>query len=436
MRIRTAVAFLSHVRASRRVFGACASVILFAPHAAVAQSPPDSAQRGRVATTAGAVPAGNLNCGPRGVDGSWGAGAVYADASALASKSLQSVAAAWCGYLGNGQFGESAESVAQWSDAQLTENLPLDIGLEWARMHMSDARIRFRVAQTDTTNKERFLVTTTLESANAAGWRALATHSVTAYVYKDTARFESAVGPRLSFASRWIASPLQFVRLDTGMVDTARANEAAAFVKEIRRRFGITSPAYEQVSYFYSKSANGSALLGFSAFDGAIDGFVSGTPKFVLSNVAAAGEFNRHELVRVALMARTPRLSDTFEETLANVLGGNQNRTWSQFVCEGRSVILDSERVADIPSFLAKPDSLHTNGGIREWDGAFFVDYLMAKSGDAGLRALISRDGNFTTRAGTRAAVAAAMGITPAVLVQRVAEYNSSAELLKRCGGK
>lgn len=433
---RATAGLLNRLGTKLRIFSACAGVILLAPPETIAQAGPDSAQHGPQKARAGSAPAGFLNCGPRGVDGAWGAGAVYADASALASKSLQSVASAWCGYLGNGLFGESDDFVAQWSDAQLTENLMLDLGMEWARSNMSGTRIRFRVVQTDTTNKERFIVTTTLESATAAEWRTRATHTVAAYVYKDTARFESSLSPRLSFASRWIAAPLQFVRLDTGAVDTTRANAAAAFVKDMRLRLGIESPPYQQVSYFYSKSGKGHEFLGFSEFDGVIDGFTNTSPRFVLSNVAAAGEFNRNELVRVALMAHAPRLSNTFEQSLAKVLGGYQNRTWSQFVCEGRSTILDTEKVADIPSFLAKPDSLYQNVRMNEWDNAFFIDYLIAKSGDAGLRALMGRDRDFSTRAGARAAVAAVMEITPDVLSQRVAEYNATAELLKRCSKK
>ncbi|MEO7997557.1 MAG: hypothetical protein ABI852_08935 [Gemmatimonadaceae bacterium] len=284
------------------------------------------------------TPENSRSCGIRGSSFLWSSGGVYVDTVGLATRSRQLVAAVWCVYLASAGIPEPYSTLGRWSDAQLADDLSLDLGIEWARATSAtarDSRIRFRVVQIDTGSTEHFVVNTIIEHVDSAGaWSTRALHAISANVKKDTVRFESTVVPRLATALRWISSPIEFVRIDTGTVDTLRARAATDFVAHIRRRAGIASAAGEHVLYLYTRAGNGRDVLGFSEFAGAIDGFSSKAPtQFVFANVSLAGEFYRHELVHVAFMASPTTLSNSLNESLAKALGGTLQRTWSEFVC-------------------------------------------------------------------------------------------------------
>ncbi|MEP6831814.1 MAG: hypothetical protein ABJB74_00410 [Gemmatimonas sp.] len=401
-----------------------------------AQTSSDSARaRALAEVRARALPPGNVNCGLMGSVAYWRTGAIFVDTVGIRSNAQRSVVVGWCSYLAIGRFDEQIASFVRWSDAQLADDLQLDLGIEWARQQFGSTRIRFTVTQTDTTATARFVVRTVIESpVDSATWTPQAVHTVHATVYKDTARFESVLIPGLASNMRWITGPLEFVRLDTGMVDTLRAKSASNFVLDVRQRLGIASVPGEQVLYLYTKSGNGRDLLGFSEFSAPIDGFSAPKPSpFLFSNVPTAAENYWHELVHVAVMARAPRLDSSVEEPLAKALGGTLNRTWLRFVCEERSLVLERESVKDIPALFAKPDGQLKNTTTREWETAFLIDYLALKSGDIALRTLIDGHYDFSTRAAARASVASIMGITPTQLVDAVSEFNSDKTLSQRC---
>ena len=422
----------STIRAA--VIGALLAMPLVAARAQTVTIRPPSAAAAEA--MAKATPPHSTNCGYRNAPPAWGYGAVFVDTLGLNTKSLQQVAAGWCVYLASALFQEPVASFTRWSDAQLADDITIDPGIEWARTSSNGGRIRFDIAQVEQGATERFLVKTAVETPDSTGWRTRAVHTIGATVYHDTVRFESALVPRLTSAMRWVASPLEFVRLDTGVVDTVRANAAAAFVRDIRRRVGIPPVDGEQVLYLYTKSGNGSELLGFSKFTGAVDGFTSTSPKFLFANVPLAGEFYRHELVHVALMARTPRLDSELEEALSKTLGGTLQRDFRQFVCEERSLVLKPAAVADLPAFFAVDEGLLESRSLRTWENAFFIDFMIAKSGDAALRKLIDTHFNARSREATQAAIAGIMGISVAELARGVGEYYSEKSIAQRCATK
>ncbi|MEO7363507.1 MAG: hypothetical protein ABI120_24460 [Gemmatimonadaceae bacterium] len=390
-----------------------------------------------VARAQGANPPNSINCGTNVSSPLWSKGAVFADSSVLETRSGQKVAAIWCVYLSTAAIPDPYSPQGGWSDAQLAAGFTLDPGIEWARITPTtavDTRIRFHVAQVDTGQTEHFKISTTIEHLGASAWTEIAAHTIAASVRNDTVRFESAFVPMLASNMRWISAPLEFVRLDTGVVDPARAKEASAFVLSLRNQLGLSSRAGESVLYMYSRSGNGHKLLGFSTFPGAIDGFSSNTPmKFVFANVAAAGELYRHELARVALMASPRKLDAQLNEALASVLGGVGNNTWAEHVCTGRAAVLKFAGERDLPALFAKPDATATATVMLKIELPVFIEQMVVDGGNTALRKLISGNYDLTTRQAARASLAGVLGISFPTLMQRVSTRYSEKALAERC---
>lgn len=383
------------------------------------------------------TPANSANCGYRGAPFLWSYGGVFVDTSSLHTRSKESVAVIWCAYLASGAIPDAYSTLGRWSDAQLADDLKLDLGIEWARATSAtarDSRIRFRVDQIDTGSVEHFVVKTVIEHVDSTTWTTRAVHTIFASVEKDTVRFESTLVPKLKTAMRWISSPIEFVRIDTGAVDTLRARAATEFVADIRRRAGLTAPLGEHVLYLYTNASNGRDALGFSEFAGAIDGFSSQKPtQFVFANVPLAGEFYRHELVHVAFMASPITISNALNESLAKALGGTLHRTWPEFVCEERSLVLKPANVSSMPAFFAKPDSTMDYDWLREWEMAFFIDFMVTESGDESLRKLISGSYDLRTRAASRQSIANIMGLSVPTFIDRISARYEEKALAQRC---
>lgn len=405
---------------------ACA-IFHVASHDALAQG------RDTVAATA---PRHGINCGTSEASPLWARGAVFADSSVLESRSRQKVAAVWCGYLATGAIPELSSPTGGWTDAQLGAGFPLDLGIEWARAERAtsqNSRIRFRVEQIDTGNTEHLRVLTTIERADKIG-DVLAEHALVASVRNDTVQFESALVPMLASNMRWIASPFEYVRLDSGAVDAEKAKAAAAFVADTRARLGLKTPASENILYLFTRSNNGAALLGFSKFPIAIDGFSSNTPiKFVFANVSASGELYKHELVRVALMSSPKPVPQTLNEALAKTLGSVSNATFAQYVCENRNTIAKSAGVSTVAALFAQPDATAISQSALDWELALLVEYARTAGGDAALRKLLAGPSDFSTRQSARSIIAAALGSPVPALLSNAAGYFADSAIAARC---
>ena len=383
-------------------------------------------------------PLNSINCGTSVSSPFWSNGAVFADSSVLETRSRQKVAAIWCVYLATAQIPDPYSPQGGWSEAQLASGFTLDPGMEWARNTPATAvasRIRFHVEQVDTGQTEHFKIFTTIEHNDVSKWTEVAAHTIAASVRNDTVRFESAFVPMLASNMRWIAAPLEFVRLDTGAVDPERAKAASAFVLGLRAELGLPSTAGESVLYLYSRSGNGHNLLGFSTFPVAIDGFSSNTPiKFVFANVPSAGELYRHELARVALMTSPRKLDAQLTEALANVLGGvGPDTTWTAHVCAARVAVLKYAGVSSLPELFAKPDAAATNAFMLKIELPVFIDALAVDGGNSALRKLISGNYDFSTRQAARASMATILGISVPTFIQHASARYAPQALSERC---
>lgn len=384
-----------------------------------------------------AFPPNSINCGTNVTSPLWSKGAVFADSSVLETRSAQKVAAVWCVYLSSAEIPDPYSPQGGWSDAQLAAGFTLDPGIEWARTASAtsvDTRIRFRVQQSDTGQTEHYKITTSIEKSGATAWTETVVHTIAAAVRNDTVRLESAFVPMLASNMRWISTPIEFVRLDTGIVDAARAKAAGAFVTDVRNQLGLKSPAGESVLYMFTRSGNGASLLGFSKFPVPIDGFSSNTPiKYVFANVAAAGELYKYELARVALMTSPRKLENSLNVALASVLGGIGNDSWTDHVCAERANVFKMTGVADLPTLLAKPDTPQSAELMLKIELPLLIDVMATRYGNVALRKLISGPYDFSTRAAARASIASAGGVSPQTLMSAVFERYPEKSLTERC---
>lgn len=374
---------------------------------------------------------------PRGMDPTWSSGAVWADTTSIRTRPSRILAFIWCQHTG----GQSLDPVAPymaWSDDDRLVGLPVDFGIAIAGNTASTAnesRVRFRIIPPLSPDSNEYAVETVIEQPTSTGaWKTLAQHRIAATLRDSTFTLHSTFATRVKGATRFRTAPLDFARLDRGAVDTVRAHAAAKFLLATRARLGIPpAPASERILYAYSLSRDGPATLGFELLVDSINGFTTLiVPRVVFSGIRDAGEFYRHELVHAAVAAYGRPLPSGMHEALAFALGGTLHRTWPEFVCAERSMLLNREKVRELPLIFDKADSTVT-GTIGQWELAMMINLLIAAKGDAPLRALIDGSHSFDSRAKSRASIAALMGITVPELMQQIRTEYSEEAIRARC---
>jgi len=349
------------------------------------------------------------------------------------------VAGAWCAYLRDGVFGE-ADKIAGWSAQQRRDSLATDVGIEWARSdvfirHSAIARFELIPDTTAADKLSRVTVVTTFNVSDAnRAWQTRAIHSISATVNSTRVVFTSHLAASMAAADRYVVGDLEFLRLGPGRVDQARARAAHEFMVSIRQRFGLPAPAGgSRIRYLYAPDGDAAALIGFTYYGTEINGFSGRRPsKIVVAGVPRAGELYTHELVHAAFLSRPDRLPSRVEEPLAKALGGTLHRTWPEFLCEERSLLLERESVPDLPSLFAKPDGT-VSGTLGDWELAILIDLMVREEGDARLRQWLDSSPDVDSRRSARESVAQTLGITVDSLLTRVTQRYSESAILARC---